>query len=183
MDSSPITGPKTTYCELVVYVGRCHADGLPAGRFPAALTDPYSVKRMSDARKTIERYLIPTQRWGLIIDYHSLVSSNAEADRLALYILKRVPSAMEVLEPHQCIHGKIIFSRKIRFPGCSEKDVETIVKMLKESGHVPNEFLLEAERVRTLYRSEDRVREKIRELEEEIDSIWRAALKFYSTPS
>ena len=90
---------------------------------------------------------------------------------------------MEVLEPHQCIHGKIIFSRKIRFPGCSEKDVETIVKMLKESGHVPNEFLLEAERVRTLYRSEDRVREKIRELEEEIDSIWRAALKFYSTPS
>jgi hypothetical protein len=171
-----------SYCELVLYVGRCHADGLPAGRFPATLTDPYSMKRMSDALKTIERYLRPTQRWGLVIDYNSLVSSNAEADRLAGHALKHFPYATEVLEPHQCIHGKIIFSRKIRYPGCSEEAADAIVRVMKESGHLPNEFVLKVERVRKLHASEGRVREEIGELEKEIDRIWRAALKFYSRP-
>lgn len=182
MSSAQLSGVKGHYCELVLYVGRCHADGLPAGRFPAAPTDPYSVKRMSDALTTIERYLRPAQRWGLIIDYNSLVSSNAEAERLAAHALEHFGAATEVLEPHQCIHGRIIFSRKIRIPGCSGEDADSVVRVMKESGHRPHEFVQKVERVRKLYPSENRVREEIRELEGEIDRIWRAALKFYNGP-
>src|SRR5512139_3641762 len=114
------------YCELVLYVGRCHADGLPPGRFFPGDDDPYSRKRMSEALRTIEKYLLPSQNWGLIIDYNELVSTNADADALAEHARRVFPHAQEIIEPHQCIHGKIIFGRKIRFANCSESDADTI---------------------------------------------------------
>ncbi len=167
------------YCELVLYVGRCHADGLPPGRFSPLSEDPYSRKRISDALRTIEKYLLPSQKWGLIIDYDGLVKDNEEADDLADYAKKAFPGAREIIEPHQCIHGKIIFGRKIRFDNCGEEDADGIINGMKRSGHIPNEFTRKADWIRKCHHSREAVRTKLGELEERLDDYWRSALRFY----
>lgn len=167
------------YCELVLYVGRCHADGLPPGRFSGESDNPYFRERISTALGTIGRYLLPSQKWGLIIDYDHLVKDNAQADALAEFALRTFPRAKEVIEPHQCIHGKIIFSRKIRFGGCSEQDGAAMIEALKASGHIPNEFRRKAERIRTSDHAEESKRRNLEELERRLDEFWSSALKFY----
>ena len=73
------------YCELVLYVGRCLSDGLAPGSFYSGSSDPFSLNSISVALRTIERYLLPFQSFGLIIDYNDLVKDNGEADKLMEY--------------------------------------------------------------------------------------------------
>jgi hypothetical protein len=167
------------YCELVLYVGRCHADGLPPGRFSGEHDNPYSRARLTAALRTIGRYLLPSHKWGLIIDYDHLVKDNAEADALAEFAARAFPHAREIIEPHQCIHGKIIFSRKIRFDACVEQEVATVVETLKASGHIPNEFRRKAEWIRAHHHAEEAIARNLSDLEKRADDFWRSALKFY----
>jgi len=167
------------YCELSLYTGRCLSNGLAPGRFYPEKGDIFSLNRTSAALRTIERYLLPFQNWGLIIDYDGLVKDNAEADILAAYAKRHFNNAREIIEPHMCIHGRIIFARKIRFDDCVESDADTVVKIMKMSGHIPNEFNQKVDWLRKTGNSEKAIRSKLTELENKMDDFWKSALKFY----
>jgi hypothetical protein len=167
------------YCELVLYVGRCLADGLMPGRFYPGNSDPVSLNRTSIAHRTIERYLLPFQSFGLIIDYNDLVNNNDEANNLVEYAKKQFRNATEIIEPHMCIHGRIIFARKIRFDHCCENDADGIIKTMKMSGHVPNKLIQKAAWIRRNSGSEITVRSELRELNKEEDEIWKSVLNIY----
>jgi hypothetical protein len=169
----------SNYCELSLYTARCLSNGLAPGRFYPEKNDIFSLNRIAAARRTIDRYLLPFQNWGLIIDYHGLVKDNAEADILADYAKRHFDNAREIIEPHMCIHGRIIFARKIRFDGCSEGDADTIVKIMKVSGHIPNELNQKADWIRKTGDSEKTIISRITALENTIDDFWKSALKFY----
>ena len=64
------------------------------------------------------------------------------------YAKKHFQNATEIIEPYMCIHGRIIFTRKIRFDRCGEKDSDGIVKTKKMSGHVPNKLIQKASWIR-----------------------------------
>lgn len=167
------------YCELVLYVGRCLSDGLAPGRFYPENSDPFSLHRIAVAHGTIERYLLPVQSFGLIIDYNDLVKDNGEADKLMEYAKKHFPNATEIIEPHMCIHGRIIFARKIRFDHCDENDAGGIVKTMKMSGHVPNKLIQKAAWIRRNSGSETTVRSELRELNKKEDEIWESVFNIY----
>jgi len=167
------------YCEFVLYVGRCLSDGLAPGRFYPECSDPFSLNRISVALRTIERYLLPFQSFGLIIDYNTLVNDNGEADKLMGHAKKHFQNATEIIEPHMCIHGRIIFARKIRFDHCCENDADGIIKTMKMSGHVPNKLIQKAAWIRRNSGSEITVRSALRELNKEEDEIWKSVLNIY----
>jgi hypothetical protein len=167
------------YCELVLYVARCLSDGLAPGRFYPENSDPFSLNRISAALRTIERYLLPFQSFGLIIDYNELVNDNGEADKLMEYAKKHFQNATEILEPHMCIHGRIIFARKIRFDHCCENDADGIIETLKMSGHVPNKLIQKAALIRRNSGSETTVRSELRELNKKEDEIWNSVFNIY----
>ena len=167
------------YCELVLYVARCLSDGLAPGRFYPESSDPFSLNRISVALRTIERYLLPFQSFGLIIDYNDLVKDNGEADKLMEYAKEHFPNTTEIIEPHMCIHGRIIFARKIRFNHCSESDVDSIVKTMKMSGHVPNKLILKAAWIRKNSGSDTTVRRELNELNKKENEIWKSVLNIY----
>jgi hypothetical protein len=167
------------YCELVLFVGRCLSDGLAPGRFDPENSDPFSLNRISVAQRTIERYLLPFQSFGLIIDYNDLVNDNGEADRLMEHAKRHFPNATEIIEPHMCIHGRIIFARKIRFAHCGENDAYGIIKTMKMSGHVPNKLIQKAALIRRNSGSETTVRSELRELNKQEDEIWKSVLNVY----
>jgi len=169
----------SSYCEISLYTGRCLSNGLAPGRFYPEKNDIFSLNRISAARRTIERYLLPFQNWGLIIDYNGLVKDNAEADILVEYSKRHFDNAREIIEPHMCIHGRIIFARKIKFDGCSESDVDTIVKTMKMSGHIPHELNQKVDWLRKTGNSEETIRSQLTELENRMDDVWKSALKFY----
>jgi hypothetical protein len=169
----------SSYCELVLYVGRCLSDGLMPGRFFPENRDPFSLKRISVAHRTIERYLLPFQSFGLIIDYNDLVNDNAEADMLVEYAKKHFQNATEIIEPHMCIHGRIIFARKIRFDHCCENDADGIIKTMKLSGHLPNKLIQKAEWIRRNSGSEATVKRELHELYKKEDQIWRSVFNIY----
>ncbi len=168
------------YCELVLYLGRCPSDGLPEGRFYPDNKDPFSINRIGSAIRIIERYLLPSQNWGLIVDYNNLVKDNAEADKLAEHAKRCFNGSQEIIEPHMCMHGRIIFARKIRFDNCYEKDAGSIIATMKKSGHIPNELTQKAERIRRTNNSEAIIGRHLSELVGKEDDLWRSALKVYS---
>jgi len=167
------------YCELVLYVGRCLSDGLPPGRFYPENSDPSSLNRISAAIRIIDQYLLPFQSFGLIIDYNDLVNDNGEADKLTEYAKKHFQNATEIIEPHMCIHGRIIFARKIRFDPCAENDADSIIKTMKMSGHVPNRLIQKAVWIRRNSGSETTIRSELHELKEKEDGIWKSVLNIY----
>ncbi|MGO9612217.1 MAG: hypothetical protein ACLPX5_04195 [Dissulfurispiraceae bacterium] len=169
----------SNYCEIVLYVGRCLCDGLMPGRFYSENDDPYSLRRIADALRTIEKYLLPSQNWGLIIDYNNLVKDNIEADKLVEHAKRNFPNAREIIEPYVCIHGRIVFARKIRIDGCLEGDADDIVEVMKKSRHEPNEFTKKANWIKKTYESEAIRASELRELQEKEDDFWRGVLKFY----
>ncbi len=173
----------SNYCELSLYTGRCLSNGLAPGRFYPGNKDVFSLNRISVALRTIERYLLPFQNWGLIIDYNGLVKDNTEADLLVEYAKRHYNQVREIIEPHMCIHGRIIFARKLRFDGCSESDADTIVKIMKMSGHIPNELNQKADWLRKAGNSEQTIMIKLNELKNEMDDFWKRALKFYEYPN
>jgi hypothetical protein len=168
-----------SYCELVLYIGRCLSDGLAPGRFYPENSDPFSRNRMSVALRIIERYILPSQSFGLIIDYNDLVKDNGEADKLMAYAKKQFPDAVEIIEPHMCIHGRIIFARKIRFDPCCENGVDGIIKTMKMSGHVPNKLIQKGAWIRKNSGSEATIRIELYELNKTEDEIWRSVLNTY----
>ena len=149
------------------------------GRFYPENSDPVSLNRMSVAHRTIERYLLPFQSFGLIIDYNDLVNNNDEADKLVEYAKKQFQNAAEIIEPHMCIHGRIIFARKIRFDHCGEDDAKGIIKTIKLSGHVPNKLIQKAAWIRRNSGSETAVRRELRELNKKEDEVWKSVLNIY----
>jgi hypothetical protein len=169
----------SNYCELVLYVGRCLSNGLAPGRFYPENGDPFSLNRISVARRTIEMYLLQSQSFGLIIDYNELVKDNGEADKLIEYAKKNFINVTEIIDLHMCIHGRIIFARKIRFDDCNENDADSIVKKMMMSGHVPNKFIHKAALIRSNSNSEAIVRSELCELSKTVDEIWKSALKIY----
>ena len=169
----------SNYCELVLYVGRSLSNGLAPGRFYPENHDPFSLNRISVALRTIEIYLLPSQSFGLIIDYNELVKDNGEADKLIEYADKHFQNATEIIQPHMCIHGRIIFARKIRFDHCSENDADGIIKTMKMSGHVPNKLIQKAAWIRRNYNSETIIRNELYELSKAEDEIWKSALRIY----
>ena len=78
-----------------------------------------------------------------------------------------------------CIHGRIIFARKIRFNHCSESDVDGIVKTMMMSGHVPNKLILKAAWIRRNSGSETTVRSELNELNKKEYEIWKSVLNIY----
>ena len=95
------------------------------------------------------------------------------------YAEKHFRNATEIIEPHMCIHGRIIFARKIRFDHCCENDADGIIKTMKMSGHVPNKLIQEAAWIRRNSNSETLARSELCKLSKKEDESWKSALRIY----
>jgi hypothetical protein len=109
------------------------------------------------------------------------VKNNAEADMLAEYARKHFSGCGEILEPHMCMHGRIIFARKIRFDECTEKDIAGMIETMKQSGHIPNELIKKAERIQKTSNSGAVIKSELSELMSRENEVWKSAFKFYSS--
>ena len=165
-------------CELLLYVGRCLNDGLGEGRFYPDRDDPYAKKRVYDGLRIIRTYLKAPFSQTLIVDSNDLVSTNDEAESLIGYARKHFPNVKEVIEPHNNMHGRIIFARKIVFENCCASDSQRIIDTMKKSGHKPRGYLRKEESIRKTYTVEPFITIHLRELEGQIDNYWRNALRF-----
>ena len=70
-----------------------------------------------------------------------------------------------------CMHGRIIFSSKIRFDNCGETNASTIIETMKKSGHIPNALVLAAERIRKKSNSKEAIRHELSQLTGKEDDL------------
>jgi len=117
--------------ELMLYLAHCNADGVREGQFNIEDTNPRSIERDLQAIKTVQKYL--DYSWGVEFDYGSGVSSN-EKEALVLidYATKIIPGAEGVIRLSHCAHGRLVFNRKINFPGYVMDQTSELLEKLKD---------------------------------------------------
>lgn len=113
--------------ELMLYRAHCHADGCSEGDFKIERADEWTMQRYQIAMQTIERYL--RSDWGLQLSgMYDSVSSEQDAQELTAICQKEFEGANPIIKLSHCVHGRIIFDRKVEFGRCNLDDIDDLVE-------------------------------------------------------
>lgn len=175
------------YAQLKLYSGSCPADGCGEYRFSPEKRDEYSSARFYRGMNTVQRYLEPTNSWGLVIfGLGSIVRSEDEARMLIEFAEKNIPGASGLIELIDSMHGRIVFRRKIQFSGWIKSQEQELILALNKSNYAPRDDKRERlERDKGMNMGSPELNEKwqkridasISKLDP--DAPWKKALKFF----
>lgn len=130
------------YAELMLYMGLCNNHGFGEGKFSKNLNDNYSKKRYMGAVQHVRKIIdlgatreeyVPSLEYG----YFKIVEDETEAKKLIEYCQQNIPSAEEVIELLDSMHGKIRFLRNIKFNGATQQDKSKLIEVINKSGIGP----------------------------------------------
>lgn len=124
---------ENRYASLELYNGCCNSDGFNEGWFVGNYAEPELVKRLPEARRIIEKGLA----WKTINVFDGLVTKEEDILKLIVSAKKKIARAYEAINPTDCHHGTIQFSRGIKIRNPSEDDVNNLVEACIESEVVP----------------------------------------------
>ncbi len=117
---------------FMLYRANCHADGCSEGFFlKSDRADKRTMENYSRAMKTVEEYL-NDESLLQFSGVYDLVSSEKEAQKLISIFQKEFEGINPIIKLSNCVHGRIIFDRKIEFGKHNLDDIDDLISKIKD---------------------------------------------------
>jgi hypothetical protein len=127
---------------LKLFEGNCPNDGVREGRFDYSSKENREILRINHAQEVVKKYLEywlkDNDFWVQVVSFRDpLVNSESDARMLISHAATVWPGSYENLILYSSMHGRIIFTRYINFPGAVENQKTQLLDLIKSTKYQP----------------------------------------------
>lgn len=120
--------------EMLLYDAHCDSDGIGEGRFNPDDGRDFARKRYRDALKSVYKYI----EMGWCEEGLRNLFPEEEAGGLVDFCRENFEGSEAFIKLFESKHGRILFQKKIRFPGYDLSQIPQIISILERATYFAN---------------------------------------------